>query len=50
MRIRGKKKVDFFGRAKTTKGMAPQKQKIAKFLEKSNFHNPRKHFNDTSDF
>ena len=30
----GVQEVDFFGRTITTKGVAPQKQKIAKFLEK----------------
>ena len=41
----GVQEVDLFGRTKTTKGLSPQN-----FLEKSNFHDPKKHFNDTSDF
>ena len=39
--------VDFLGRTITTKRVAPEKQIIAKFLKKSNFHDPRKHFKDT---
>ena len=33
----GVQEVDFLGRTITTNGVAPQKQKIAKFLEKVNF-------------
>ena len=36
------KKVDFLGRTITTKGVAPQKQKITKFLEKVNFLRSKK--------
>ena len=42
----GVQEVDFFGRTITTKGVAPQKQKIAKFLEKVEFPRSKKHFND----
>ena len=45
----GVQEVDFLGRTITTKGVAPQKQKIAKFLEMSNFQDPRKHSKDTLD-
>ena len=38
----GVQEVDFLGRTITTKGVAPQKQK-------SNFHDPKKHFKDTLD-
>ena len=33
----GVQEIDFFGRTITTKGVAPQKQKITKFFEKANF-------------
>ena len=47
----GVQEVDFLGRTITTKGVAPQKQKITKFLEKiSTSHDPRKHFEGTLDF
>ena len=42
--------VDFLGRTLTTKGVAYQKQKIAKFLEKVKFPRSKKPFNDTLDF
>ena len=45
----GVQEVDFLGRTTTTNGVAPQKQKIAKFLENSNSHDPKKHFNATLD-
>ena len=38
----GVQEVDFLGRAITTKGVAPQKQKIAKFLEKVRFPRSKK--------
>ena len=38
----GVQEVDFRGRTTTTKGIAPQKQKIAKFLEKVKFPRSRK--------
>ena len=38
----GVQKVDFLGRTITTKGVAPQKQKIAKFLEKVKFPRSKK--------
>ena len=42
--------IDFLGRTITTKRVASQKQKIAKFDEKAKFpHTPRKHFNDSND-
>ena len=38
----GVQEVDFLGRTITTKGVAPQKQKIAKFLEKVKFPRSKK--------
>ena len=38
----GVQEIDFLGRTITTKGVAPQKQKIAKFLEKVNFPRSKK--------
>ena len=38
----GVQEVDFLGRTITTKGLAPQKQKIAKFLERVKFPRSRK--------
>ena len=38
----GVQEVDFFGRTKTTKGVAPQKQKITKFLQKVKFPRSKK--------
>ena len=38
----GVQEVDFFGRMKTTKGVAPQKQKIVKLLEKVKFLRSKK--------
>ena len=38
----GVQEVDFLGRTITTKGVAPQKQKIANFLEKVNFPRSKK--------
>ena len=38
----GVQEVDFLGRTITTKGVAPQKQKIAKFLEKVRFPKSKK--------
>ena len=46
----GVQEVDFLGRTITTKGVAPQKQKITKFPENLNSQDPRKHFKGTSDF
>ena len=46
----GVQEVDFLGRTITTKGVAPQKQKIAKLLKKSSSHDPKKPFNDTLAF
>ena len=46
----GVQEVGFLGRTLITKGVAPQKQKITKFLEKVKFHDPRKHLKVTSDF
>ena len=46
----GVQKVDFFGRAITTKGIAPLRQKVAKFLKKIMFPRSKKHFKDTLDF
>ena len=46
----GVQEIHFLGRTLTTQGVAPQKQKIAKSSKKSNFHDPRKHFKDASDF
>ena len=46
----GVQEVDFLGRTKTTKGVAPQSNKLPNFSKNSNFHHPRKHFSDTSDF
>ena len=45
----GIQKVDFIGRTITTKGVAPQKQKLLNSLKKSDFQGPKKHFNDTLD-
>ena len=45
----GVQQVDFLGRTITTKGVAPQKQKIAKFLENVKLHDSKKHFKDTLD-
>ena len=42
----GVQEVDFLGRTTTTNGVAPQKQKIDKFLEKVKFPRSKKHFND----
>ena len=42
----GVQEVNFLGRTITTKGVAPQKRKIAKFLEKVKFLRSKKHFND----
>ena len=42
----GVQEIDFLGRTLTTKGVAPQKQKIAKVLEKIKFPRSKKHFND----
>ena len=41
----GIQEVDFLGRTITTNGVAPQKQKIAKFLERAKFPRSKKHFN-----
>ena len=38
----GVQEVNFLGRTKTTNGVAPQKQKIAKFLEKVKFSRSKK--------
>ena len=38
----GVQEVDFLGRTKTTRGIAPQKQKIAKYLEKVKFPRSKK--------
>ena len=38
----GVQEIDFLGRTRTTKVVAPQKQKIAKFLEKVNFSQSKK--------
>ena len=38
----GIQEIDFLGRAITTNGVAPQKQKVAKFLEKVKFPRPKK--------
>ena len=38
----GAQEIDFLGRTITTKGVAPQKQKIAKFLEKVRFQRSKK--------
>ena len=38
----GVQEVDFLGRTITTMGVAPQKQKIAKFLEKVKFPRSKK--------
>ena len=38
----GVQQLDFFGRTISTKGVAPQKQKIAKFLEKVKFQRSKK--------
>ena len=46
----GVQEVNLLGCKKATKRVAAQKQKIAKILENLNFHDPRKHFNHTSDF
>ena len=40
----GVQEVVFLGRTTTTKGVAPQKQKIAKFLEKVEFPRSKKEF------
>ena len=40
----GVQEVDFLGRTITTKGVAPQKQKIAKFLEKVKFPRSKRTF------
>ena len=40
----GVQQIDFLGRIITTKGVAPQKQKIAKFLEKFKFPRSKKAF------
>ena len=40
----GVQELDFLGRTITTKGVAPQKQKIAKFLENINFPRSNKAF------
>ena len=42
----GVQEVDFLGRTITTNGVAPQKQKIANSSKKSNFYDPKQHFND----
>ena len=40
-------RIDSLGRTITTNGVAPQKQKIVKFLEKVKFpRSKKKHFND----
>ena len=46
----GVQEVDFLGRTITTNGVAPQKQKIAKFFEKVKFPRSKKHFNDVLTF
>ena len=42
--------VDLLGRTITTEGVAPQKQKITKLLEKVKFPRSKKHFKGTLDF
>ena len=42
----GVQEVDFLGRTKITKGVSPQKQKIANCSKKSSSHDPKKHFED----
>ena len=43
----GVQQIDFLGRTITTDGVAPQKQKLAKLLEKFKFPRSKKHFKDT---
>ena len=45
----GVQEVDFLGRTITTKGLPLKNTRLLNSLKKSNFHDPKKHSNDTSD-
>ena len=45
----GVQEVDFLGRTISTKGLPLKNNRLPKSSEKSNFHDPKKHFNDTLD-